>query len=87
MKNIDLDISNYLSTYRKTNLYLRNSIYLVLSSLEYQRRITQTKVNQSLVTFFRKETAHKPSKVATNENIVSSVYNLQLASINIFHSM
>ena len=43
MISLHFGTSNYLFTYRKTSLILKNVIYLVLSSLEIQRKVIQTK--------------------------------------------
>ena len=47
--------SKQLPTYRKTCLLLVNSIYLVSSSLEIQRRIPQIKYTTSFVTLSEKK--------------------------------
>ena len=67
MINLRFSTSNSLSTYRKTNLLFTNSICLVFSSLENQRRSQPTKVLYSWL----KIAVYKPLKVA---NIFSSVY-------------
>ena len=46
-------------------------MYLIFPSLKNQRRLAQTKVH---FYFLSKETAHKPSKVATAKKLLSSVY-------------
>ena len=52
-----------------------NSIYLVFSSLEMQRRLIQTnKVSYKRFYSVRKETSHKPLKVAAPKKSFSSVY-------------
>ena len=54
----------------KLNLLLTNSICLVVSSLEMQRRLIQTKFFYSA----SKETTHKPSKVAAAKNFSSRAH-------------
>ena len=81
--------SNQVSRYRKTNLPLTSSIYLVVLPLEMQRRLKQTKVYHMFFYFFRKETIHKPLKVAAANTLFFNVYviGIQLASMNMFYSM
>ena len=47
---------------------------MVVSFLEMQRRLIQTKVHHNFFHFVSKETTDKPSKVAVAENYSSSVY-------------
>ena len=65
--------TKYLSACRKLNSLLRNSICMVLSFLEMQRRLIQTKVHYAIFYSVSKETTQKPSKVATAENVSFSV--------------
>ena len=65
---------NQMSTYRKLNLLLTSSIYLVLLPLEMQRRLKQTKIYHTFSYFVWKETTHKPLKVAAAKSLFSSVY-------------
>ena len=58
----------------KLNSLLINIIYLVVSSLEMQRRLIQTKVHYKIFYSISKETTHKPSKVAATENFSSNMY-------------
>ena len=57
--------------YRKPNLI---PIYLVYSSRERQRGLTQTKVYYKPFYFVWKETSHKPLKVAAEKKSFPSVY-------------
>ena len=81
--------SNQVSRYRKTNLPLTSSIYLVVLPLEMQRRLKQTKVYHMFFYFVRKETIHKPLKVAAANTLFFNVYviGIQLALMNMFYSM
>ena len=63
-----------LHLHRKLKLLRINSIYLVFSSLEMLRGLTQTKVYYVFLTSLRKETTHKPSIVAAATILLSSVY-------------
>ena len=63
-----------ISTYRKLNLSLTSSIYLVFLTLEMQRKLKQTKVHHTFFYFVGKETTHKPLKVAAVKTLFSSVY-------------
>ena len=66
--------SNWISTYEKLNLFLINSVYVVISSLEMQRRLVQTKLYYKSFYSTSKETSHKASKVAAVKNPLPSVY-------------
>ena len=66
--------SNQIPTYRKPNLPLKSSIYLVFLPLEMQGRLKQTKLYQEFFYFVWKEATRKPSKVATAKILFSSVY-------------
>ena len=56
------------------NLLLINSISLVVSSLEMQIKLIQTKEHRKFFCSVSKITTHKPSKVATAKNISSIVH-------------
>ena len=72
--NLHFVASNQISTYRKLNLPLTSSIYLVFLPLEMQKRLEQTKVCHAFSYFIWKETTHKPLKVAAAESLIFSVY-------------
>ena len=72
-----------MSTCGKLNLIVINSDYLVLSSLEIQRRLMQTKLYCTFFCSVLKKASHKPSKVAATK----SVFPGQLASMNVFYSI
>ena len=62
--------------YRKLILLLKNSIYLVFSSLEMQGRLLQTKYTP---------TSHKTLKVADTKNLFSSVHVIDAVCLmNVF---
>ena len=65
--------SNEISAYSKTCLLHINSIHLVLSSLDLQRRVIKIKYTTSFFTLW-KETTPKPSKVATAKDFSHSVH-------------
>ena len=58
----------------KTKFLLINSIYMVFSSLEMQRRLIITKVYYKPFYSFWKRMPHKPLKVAAAKKSFSSVY-------------
>ena len=80
--------SKQVPTYRKTCLLLVNSIHLVLSSLEIQRTITQTKYTTSFVTLSEKKRLANLQKQQLQKTF-SQVYKLLLllASMNVSYSM
>ena len=84
LRNLNFGTSNLLSTCRKINLLLINSIHLVFSSLETQIRRIQTEVWCNFVFFVWKETTQKSSKYSFSTVCVLLV---QLASINVFYSI
>ena len=51
-----------------------NRTYLVVSSLELQRRLIQSKEHSKSFYSVRNVTAHKPSNLAVAKNFFSSVY-------------
>ena len=75
--NSHLGTSNSISACRKLDLLLINSICLVVSSLEMQGALMQTKVRYKYFYSVSKETftlSHKPSNVVTAKNVSSSVH-------------
>ena len=72
--NLHFVLWNEVSTYRKLNLLLTTSTYLVFLPVEMQRRLKQTKVYHRFFYFAWKETTHNPLKVAVAKAIFSSVY-------------
>ena len=66
--------SNYISACRKLNLLLINSICLVVSFLEMQRKLIQSKVHYKFFSSVSKETTHKPSKVAAAKTFRQCVH-------------
>ena len=86
--NIEFVTSNQIPTYRKSNLPLTSSIYLVFFPLEMQGTLIQTKVYHTFFHFVWKETTHKPLKVAAAKPFSPVCMLLvQLASMNVFYSM
>ena len=71
--NLHSVTSNQISTYRKLNLPLTSSIYLVFLPLEMQGRLKQTKVYHMFFYFAWKEMTHNPLKVAAAKTLLSSV--------------
>ena len=63
-----------ISTSRKLNLSLTSSIHFVFLPLEMQKWLEQAKVYHSFSYFVRKETTHKPLKVAAAKTLFSNVY-------------
>ena len=51
-----------------------NSIFLVALTLEMQSTLKQTKIYNTHFKFVRKETIHKPLKVAIEKILFSSAY-------------
>ena len=81
-------ISDYLSIYGKLNFLPINSIYLVFSSLEMQRRVIQIKTHDKLFYSVWKESSHKPLKVAAAKNYFPGVYIIDITCFNkcfLFH--
>ena len=72
--NLHSVTSNQISTYRKLNLPLTSSIYLVFLPLEMEKWLEQTKVYHSFSYLVWKETTHKPLKVAAVKTLFSNVY-------------
>ena len=72
--NLHFVKSNQISAYRKPNLPLTRSIYLVFLSLQMQGRLKQTKIYHTFFLFVWKETTHKPLKVAAAKTLFSSAY-------------
>ena len=66
--------SKQIYSYRKLNLLLTNSIYIVFLPLEMQRKLKQTKVYHTFYQFVWKKMAHEPLKVASSKTLFSSVY-------------
>ena len=67
-------------TFKTVNSLFLNSIYLVFSYLEMQRRLILAKVFRSVWD----ETTHKISKVATSKSFFSSVYVIGLTFFDDF---
>ena len=82
MINLHLITSKQIYSYRKLNLPLTNSIYLLFLPLEMQRKLKQAKVYHSLFHFVWKETTHKPLKVAAPKTLFSSVYIIDKTCLN-----
>ena len=77
MINLHFGISNSLSKYRKINLILINSIYLVFSSLEVQIILKYSCIPKYTTSFFtpsEKKAFTNLQSIATTKNIFSSVY-------------
>ena len=72
--NLHFVTSHQLSTYRKLNLPLTSSVYIVFFPLEMQKRLKQTKVYHAFSHFVWKETTHKPLNVPAARTIFFSVY-------------
>ena len=72
--NLQFATLNQISTYRKLNLPLTNSIYFVFLPLEMLERLEQTKVYHVFSYFVWKETSHKPLKLAATITLFSNVY-------------
>ena len=72
--NLHFVTSNQIPTFRKRNLPLSSSIYLVFLPLEIQGWLKQTKVYHTYFYFVWKETTHKPLKMAAAKTLFSSVY-------------
>ena len=72
--NLHFGTSDYACTYGKLNLPPINSIFLVFSSRETQRRLMQTKVYYKLFYSVSKEASHKPLKVAAAKKSFPSVF-------------
>ena len=80
--------SNEIYKYRKLNLFPISNIYLIVSYLEIQRRLTQTKVHYIFFYFVLKETTRKPSKVPAAKNFPPvRMLQIQLVSMNVFYFM
>ena len=75
-------MSNKTFTYRKLSLPLTSNISLILLPLEIQKRLKQTKLYDTFFYFVRKETTHKPLKVAAAETLFSSVYVIGTTSFD-----
>ena len=75
--------SNSILACTKLNLLLINSICLVISSLKMQRKLILTKVSPQ-VSSVSKETTHKPSKVAAEKTLLSSMH---VINTKLFRSM
>ena len=71
---INLDTSDWSSTYGKLNFYPITSIFFVIFSLEMRRRLLKTKMYYNLCYSVWKETLHKPLKVATAKKYFLSVH-------------
>ena len=66
--------SNSTPAFTKLDLLLINSICLIVSSLEMQRKLILTKVHYKFLSSVSKETTHKPSKVVVAKNFSSGVH-------------
>ena len=74
--------------YEKLNFPPLNSILLILSSLEIQRRLLQFKTYYKLFYSVWKETSHKPLKVAAAKKYFPSVCTIDTTCCNecfLFH--
>ena len=77
-----------MSACRKLNLLVINRIYLVVSSLEMQRRLIQTKLHYKYFYSVSKETTHKHSKLAAAKSFSSNVHVIDTTSCDkcfLFH--
>ena len=74
--NLHFFTSNQTSTYGKLNLHRSHKQYLfcLLTSLEMQKTLEQTKMYHTFSYFVWKETNHKPLKVAAAKKFFSSAY-------------
>ena len=81
-ENLHFGTSKQISIHGKLNLLTGNSIYLVFSSREKQRRLIQTKVYCKLFYSVRKETSHKPLKVAAAKKSFPRVYFIDKTCFN-----
>ena len=72
--------TNYL--HRKTSLFLRSSIHLVLPSLKIQRRIIETKYATSLFTLSEKIRLSNLQKQQLQKTFLSSVYVIVITCFN-----
>ena len=73
-KKLHFRTAEQMPIYEKLNLLLIKTIYLVSSSRERQRRLTQTKVYYKLLCSVRKELSHKPLKVTAAKRSFPSMY-------------
>ena len=73
-----------LPTYGKVNFPPINSIYLIFSYLEMQRRLIQTKAYYKLSYSVWKEVSHKSLKVAAAKKSSPSVYTIDTTWFNEF---
>ena len=85
--NSHFEISNQMSTCWELNLPPINTIYLIISSLEMQRRLIQIKVHYMFFDSVQTETTHKYSKgVAAKNFSPECMFWIQLVSMNVFYS-
>ena len=80
--NLQFVTSNQISTYRKLNLPLTGSIYLVFFPLQIQKKLNQIKACHVLFYVTWKETTHKPLKLAAAKRLFSSVYIIGTTCFN-----
>ena len=80
--NLQFDTSDQISPYRKLNLLPVSIIYLVVFSLEMQKRLLQTKAYYKLCFSVRKETSHKHLKVAAAKRSFLNVYIIDTTCFN-----
>ena len=83
--NLHFVTRNKISTYRKLNLLLLNSIYLVFFPLEMQRRLIQTEVYYMFFLLSLKRNSSQTFKNKLQKTFSLDFFSLvQLASINVF---
>ena len=66
--NLHFVTSNRIPKYRKPNLHLTSSIYLVFLPLEMQGRLKETEVCYTFFYFVWKEATYKPLKSGSSKN-------------------
>ena len=88
LSNWRIDTSNLLSTYRKINVLLTNSIYFVFFSLKNQRRLAQTKVHYKFLPLSEKQQLRNLQKEQLQETFSPvCMLLIELASITAFYSV
>ena len=76
--------SDEISSYGKLDLLSMNSMSLIFSSREMQRRLIQTKVCYNLFYSVSKEAFHKPLKVAAAKKSFPRVFVIDTTCFNEF---
>ena len=79
--NLQFGTLNLISAYKKLNEIPINSIYLVFSSLEMQRRFIQTNVYYKIISCLKRKNS-QTFKSSSSKNFFSSVL-AQLTSMNV----